>query len=40
MAQSADLPVLEIVANAIEPPPAWAVMESQLMATMEDTLFP
>jgi|ETN07SMinimDraft_1059922.scaffolds.fasta_scaffold369380_1 hypothetical protein len=36
MTQSADLPVLEIVANAIEPPPAWAVMEPQLMATMED----
>ena len=31
MTQSADLPVLEIVANAIEP---------QLMATMEDALFP
>ena len=36
MTQSADLSVLEIVANAIEPPPAWAVMEPQLMATMED----
>ncbi len=35
MTQSADLPVLEIVANAIEPPPAWAVMEDAALSSAD-----